>query len=66
MNIRFKDKAVNIRLNGEWQTIDPSKADVSYDLALDIGSATGSKEMMAQQLMTALTQISKITMPLQI
>ncbi len=64
MNVNLMDKETNIRLNGKWEKIKPDDIDVQYDLSLDIGSATGSKEMMVSQLMGVLSQMAELDLKL--
>lgn len=54
MNLDFFDKPTAIKINEKWQTINPEDIDGQYDINIDVGIGTGTKEMIVQQLMTML------------
>jgi len=54
MNLDFFDMATSIKINEKWQTINPEDIDGRYDINIDVGIGTGTKEMIVQQLMTML------------
>lgn len=54
MNLDFFDKPTAIKINDKWQTISPEDIDGQYDINIDVGIGTGTKEMITQQLMTML------------
>lgn len=49
MNIEFFDMETNIKINDEWITIKPEDIDGMFDVVIDIGSSTGTKEIQFQQ-----------------
>lgn len=49
MNIEFFDVETAIKINEQWVTIKPEDLDGEYDVSIDIGSSTGTKEMAYQQ-----------------
>jgi hypothetical protein len=57
MNITFLDEPTNIRLNQQWVMVNPNDIDCAYDVTIDVGIGTGSKELMVQQL-TSMLQTS--------
>jgi hypothetical protein len=54
MNLDFFDMPMAVKLNEKWQTIRPEDIDGKYDINIDVGIGTGTKEMIVQQLMTML------------
>lgn len=54
MNLDFLDSPATIRLNEQWQSISPSDIDGKYDINIDVGIGTGTKEMIVGQLMQML------------
>lgn len=54
MNLDFFDMATSIKINEKWQTVNPEDIDGRYDINIDVGIGTGTKEMIVQQLMTML------------
>lgn len=54
MNLDYFDAEVNMRLNDEWQTINPDAISGKYDLSIDVGVGTGSNEIKINQLMQML------------
>jgi hypothetical protein len=54
MNLDFFDKPTAIKINEKWQTINPQDIDGQYDINIDVGIGTGTKEMIVQQLMSML------------
>lgn len=60
MNLKFFDKAQNIKLDEGWQMLNPLDISGSYDLIIDIGSASGSKEIKVNQLMSMLDKYMAI------
>lgn len=63
MNLDYFDKEENIKINQEWVTIDPAKISGKYDVIIEVGSGTGSKDMQYQQKVQMLNiygQIAKL------
>lgn len=54
LNLDFFDAPTAIKINEKWQTIRPEDIDGRYDINIDVGIGTGTKEMIVQQLMTML------------
>jgi len=54
MNLDFFDAPTAIKINEKWQTVRPEDIDGQYDINIDVGIGTGTKEMIVQQLMTML------------
>lgn len=54
MNLDFMDKPTAIKINEKWKTINPEDIDGQYDINIDVGIGTGTKEMIVQQLMQML------------
>jgi hypothetical protein len=54
MNLNFFNRSINIKLDTGWTTISPLDISGSYDLIIDIGAGTGSKEIKVNQLMMML------------
>lgn len=54
MNLMFFDRAQNIKINDKWITLNPQMIDGQFDIMIDIGSGTGSKEIKVNQLMMML------------
>lgn len=63
MNLDFFDMPMAIKLNEQWQQIRPEDIDGKYDINIDVGIGTGTKEMIVQQLMTMLEVYLKGLMP---
>jgi len=51
MNLEYFDAEMNIRLNEEWQEVNPELLDGKYDLSIDVGVGTGSNDIKINQLM---------------
>lgn len=54
LNLDFFDMPTAIKINDKWRTIRPEDIDGRYDINIDVGIGTGTKEMIVQQLMTML------------
>jgi hypothetical protein len=54
MNLEYFDAETNIRLNDEWQEINPEMISGKYDLSIDVGVGTGSNEIKINQLIQML------------
>lgn len=54
MNLDFMDRPTSIKVNEKWKTIRPEDIDGQYDINIDVGIGTGTKEAIVQQLMTML------------
>jgi hypothetical protein len=54
MNLDFMDKPTAIKINDKWRVINPEDIEGLYDINIDVGIGTGTKEMVVQQLMTML------------
>ena len=51
MNTNFLDKEENIQLDNRWINIKPDDIDVEYDVEIDVGMSTGSKEIAFQDIL---------------
>ena len=49
MNIKFFDEEVSIKINQDWQRIRPQDIDGDFDVLIDVGIGTGSKEIAFNQ-----------------
>lgn len=63
MNLDFFDMPTAIKLNDQWQQIRPEDIDGRYDINIDVGIGTGTKEMIVQQLMQMLDLYLKALLP---
>lgn len=54
MNLDFMDRPTAIKINEQWKVIRPEDIDGQYDINIDVGIGTGTKEMIVQQLMQML------------
>lgn len=54
MNLEYFDSEVNVRINDEWQTINPEALDGEFDLSIDVGVGTGSQEVQVSQLINMI------------
>lgn len=54
MNLDFMDKPTAIKINEKWKVVKPEDIDGEYDINIDVGIGTGTKEMIVQQLMQML------------
>lgn len=54
MNIEFFDIEVNLKINEQWHTVRKEDIDGEFDVIIDVGSSTGTKEMAYQQKMQML------------
>jgi hypothetical protein len=54
MNVEFFDGEMAVKLNEEWQQITPDSIDGKYDIIIDVGVGTGSREVQINQLMTMI------------
>jgi hypothetical protein len=50
LNLMFFDRIQNIKINNGWRTIGPLDISGMYDIIIDIGTGTGSKEIKFNQL----------------
>jgi len=60
MNLKFFSGQVNLRLNNVWQTINPEDISGKYDIIIDVGGGTGTKEMKVNQLMQMMDKYAGI------
>lgn len=49
MNIDYFDAEVNMKINNKWQMIRPEDIDGKFDVNVEVGSSTGTKDMQYQQ-----------------
>ncbi len=66
MNLDYFDKEENIKINEEWVTLNAEKISGKYDVIIEVGSGTGSKDMQYQQKVQMLNlygQIAKVLGP---
>ena len=54
MNITHMEDPVTIRINEEWQEIRKEDIDVFFDVTIDVGIGTGTREMNSQRGMQLL------------
>ena len=54
MNLSFFDMETSVQINQQWQNITPDMINGNFDLTIDVGVGTGSKDMIYQQLMGML------------
>lgn len=60
MNIDFYDIETNIKINEQWQSITREQLNGDFEVMIDIGSSTGSKEMNYQQKIQMLNTYMSI------
>lgn len=60
MNIDFFDMEVNLKINDKWRMVRREDIDGEYDVMIDVGSSTGTKEMAYQQKMQMLNTYGMI------
>jgi hypothetical protein len=60
MNLKFFNRNVSVRLNGQWQDINPANIHGKFDIVIDVGGGTGTKEMKVNQLMQMLDKYGNI------
>lgn len=49
MNIDYYDIETNLKINQDWQLVRPEDLDGKFDVNIEVGSSTGTKEMQYQQ-----------------
>lgn len=54
MNIDFLDIEVNLKINKEWRKITRDSINGLFDISIDVGIGTGSKDMIFNQLINML------------
>ena len=54
MNIDFYDAETNIKINDKWAMITPESINGLFDISIDVGIGTGSKDMIFNQLINML------------
>lgn len=54
MNIDFFDRSQSIKINEQWVEINPDDIDGRFDIAVDVGGATGSAEIRVNQMIQML------------
>ena len=54
MNIDFYDVETNIKINDKWATITRNSINGLFDISIDVGVGTGSKDMIFNQLINML------------
>ena len=54
MNIMFNDSVTNLKVNEQWQQVQPGDIDGKFDLTIDVGVGTGSKEVQVNQLINMI------------
>lgn len=57
MNIDFLQEPEAIRLNQEWQLIDPKAIDIFFDVNVDVALGTGTRDQMVQHLLAMLDRM---------
>jgi hypothetical protein len=57
MNLDFMDQAVAVRLDQEWQIIDPKTINVDFDVNIDVALGTGTRDQMVQHLLAMLDRM---------
>ena len=61
MNIDYMDMSTVIRLNEEWKTIKPQDISGKFDVSIDTGIGTGTKELVVQQMLQLLNTVGLVT-----
>jgi len=55
MNLEYFDKDVAFKVNeSDWMKVNPADIDGDFDIAIDVALGTGSKDLVANQLMQML------------
>lgn len=54
----YQDKAVTVKLNGQWVDIDPREWSTGFDLTINVGLGTNNKDQLVQHIM-ALLQVQQ-------
>ena len=54
MNLDFYDAETNIKINDKWATITRESINGLFDISIDVGIGTGSKDMIFNQLINML------------
>ena len=60
LNLKFFSRSQSVKLNDQWTQISPADISGNYDLIIDIGAGTGSKEIKVNQLMMMLDKYMAI------
>lgn len=60
MNIDFFDQETSVRLNNKWITIQPGMLHGKYDVSIDVGIGTGTKQDVFNRLMAMFDRYSAI------
>ncbi|KKN66865.1 hypothetical protein LCGC14_0467330 [marine sediment metagenome] len=60
MNLDYFDKEENIKIGEKWETINPEMISGKYDVVIEVGSGTGSKDMQYQQKVQMLNIYGQI------
>ena len=60
MNVKFFDREQAIKVNQEWVMINPEDINGKFDVVIDVGIGTGSKEMAFQQKVQMLNMYGAI------
>lgn len=61
MNIDYMDTATVIKLNDDWKTVRPQDISGKFDVTVDTGIGTGTKELVVQQMLQLLNTVGLIT-----
>lgn len=48
---QHQDKAVQVKLGGKWQNVDPREWTNQFDMTINVGLGTGNKDQQVQHLM---------------
>jgi hypothetical protein len=54
MNLDYFDAEINLKINDQWVQISPEMISGEYDIIIDVGAGTGTKEYEFQQMMQML------------
>ena len=57
MNQDFLKQPEAIRLNQEWQLVDPSSINVDFDVNIDVALGTGTRDQQVQHLLAMLDRL---------
>ena len=60
MNLQFFNGSMNIKLDNRWVQITPDQISGEYDISIDVGIGTGSKEIKFNQMGMMLDRYSGI------
>lgn len=60
MNIDFLDTETNIKINDEWKTIRREDINGLFDITIDVGVGTGSKDMIFNHLINMLNTYGNV------